>query len=74
MRLLEAADPAAAVLAKKLGDPAKLRREDIDADTLRAAQIILDRAGHGPGQTVTLEGEVSLGERIRRGRKRAQSD
>jgi hypothetical protein len=48
-RLLEAADPAAARLVRAL------ESEDERA-AIRAAQIILDRAGHHPTQAVELSG------------------
>lgn len=52
-RLLEAADPAAARLVKAL--------ESVDERAaIKAAQLILDRAGIGPMSAVELSGEIAV--------------
>lgn len=53
-RLLEAADPAAARLVKALED-------ENPAVAIKAAQLVLDRAGLGPGSKLELSGEVETG-------------
>lgn len=55
-RLQRAADPAAYLLSKKLGDVENLQPEEITPDQIRVAGMILDRAGLGPGQRMELVG------------------
>lgn len=62
LRLAALVDPAIDVIMKAL-KPGKLRKgeERIAKETqIRTAFLLLDRTGHGPGQKLTLDGDVGI--------------